>query len=309
MQYKIVTLLERILNDGIVSEDGECSFFCPFCHHHKRKFTLNIFSGKSHCWVCNKKFGSVLYLAKALSTDTEYIRTLVDEFNSTSNNKIKYGNQNNEEVAIHLPYECKPAHIKQTDIIYRHVKKYLSDRGITTNHMMRYSIGYCETGPYANRVIVPSFDSDCNLNYFIARDIFPNSSFKYKNPKVSKDIVMFDNTLYWDDPIVLVEGVFDAISVGINAIPILGKMIQPMLMNKLITSKNKDIYVCLDSDAKKVASIIASELMDNGKNVYLVDLPEDKDPSDLGHIKINELIRNTTKQCTFSDIMKWRIYG
>ena len=47
---------------------------------------------------------------------------------------------------------------------------------------------------------------------FIKR-IFPNSRFKYKNPPMSKDTVVFELFINWNEPIVLVEGSFDAIAV------------------------------------------------------------------------------------------------
>ena len=41
---------------------------------------------------------------------------------------------------------------------------------------------------YDNRIIIPSYDSDGKLNYFVGRDI-DNSKLKYKNPPVSKDVI------------------------------------------------------------------------------------------------------------------------
>ena len=54
--------------------------------------------------------------------------------------------------------------------------------------VIRYGMGYCEEGLYANRIIVPSYSSDGELNYFVGRDIY-EGGMKYKNPPVSKDIV------------------------------------------------------------------------------------------------------------------------
>ena len=39
---------------------------------------------------------------------------------------------------------------------------------------------------YAGRIIVPSYDVDNKLNYFLARDFTGNAYLKYKNPPVIK---------------------------------------------------------------------------------------------------------------------------
>ena len=49
--------------------------------------------------------------------------------------------------------------------------KYLKQRCITQREIIRYQIGYCDDGLYQNRVIIPSYDKEGNINYFIARII------------------------------------------------------------------------------------------------------------------------------------------
>ena len=53
------------------------------------------------------------------------------------------------------------------------------------------------------------------------------------------------------------------------------------------------IYIALDKDAQKDAVKFCEQLMDEGKEVYLVDL-EDKDPSEMGFKAITNLIQKTT---------------
>ena len=74
--------------------------------------------------------------------------------------------------------------------------KYIKNRGITNKDIIKYNIGYCEDGEYRNRIIIPSYDSNGNLNYFVGRDFY-DSKLKYKNPKVSKDIIGFDLFINW----------------------------------------------------------------------------------------------------------------
>ena len=88
------------------------------------------------------------------------------------------------------------------------------------------------------------------------------------------------------------EGPFDALAIKRNAIPLLGKHIQESLMKKIVTSTVKQIYIALDNDAMKDALRFAELLLNEGKEVYLVDL-KDKDPSEMGFTKFTSLIQTT----------------
>ena len=173
--------------------------------------------------------------------------------------------------------------------------------------IIRYNIGYCESGLYASRIIIPSYDSVGELNYFIARNIF-DGGMKYKNPPVSKDVIGLELFINWDEPIVLVEGVFDAISIRRNAIPLFGKTIPKSLERKIIENNVKDIYISLDNDALQDALKICERFMKQGRNVYMIDIEDGKDPSSIGFENFhNKLI--DTNELDFSTMMKYRLFS
>ena len=174
----------------------------------------------------------------------------------------------------------------------RQALAYLKQRGVTKADILRYNIGYCEGGVYDKMIIIPSYSHEGTLNYFMARNFDPHSYTKYKNPPMSKDMVPFELFINWSSPLVLCEGPFDALAIKRNAIPLLGKHIQRELMKKIVTSEVKKIYIALDKDAQKDAVKFCEYLMNEGKEVYLVDL-EDKDPSEMGFEAITNLIQNT----------------
>jgi len=64
-------------------------------------------------------------------------------------------------------------------------------------------------------------------------------------------------------------------------------------MKKIVTSEVQKIYIALDKDAQKDAVKFCEYLMNEGKEVYLVDLKE-KDPSEMGFEAITNLIQKTT---------------
>jgi DNA primase len=184
------------------------------------------------------------------------------------------------------------------------VRKYLYDRGLTDNDFIKYSIGYATTGEFGGRVIIPSYSESGQLNFFVART-YDNNYFKYKNPEASKDIIFFENLINWNQPIILCEGVFDAIAIRRNAIPILGKSISDALYKRIIVGKVQDIYVALDTDARDKAVQIAEKFLNQGKRVFLINL-SDKDPSEMGFRAFTELIQ-TAEELDLTGIMMHKL--
>ena len=227
------------------------------------------------CWVCQTKGRTIRSLLKQLKTPRETANEILKYVPRGS--KIDY----KQLSIIELPKEYKPLYsASSTSVVANLVKKYLYERGLTDNDFIKYGVGYTTTGEYGGRVIIPSYTTSGTLNFFIARS-YDGNYFKYKNPEASKDIIFFENLINWNAPIIICEGVFDAIAIRRNAIPILGKSVSKALYKKIITSNVRDIYIALDNDAKDRALQIAEQFLNNGKRVFIVEM-EDKDPSEMG---------------------------
>ena len=284
---------------------GEHAFHCPFCNHHKKKLQVNFETQKWHCWVCNQgghKIGILLRKINAPKNIISEVLKILGDYRG-----VKHEKEEVTKYDVSLPQCYQPLWKKSEDPIYKNAIHYLKQRGIYGKDILRYSIGYCPSGDYSNRIIIPSYDVDGKLNYFMARDMFPNSKFKYKNPPMSKDTVGFELFINWKEPIVLVEGIFDAIAVRKNAIPLFGKFPSKTLVMRLIEKKVKKIYVALDEDAKKDAIKLSKFLMDYGISTYLLEM-NGKDPSELGFKEFWKIVKNT-KQSKFSDIIRGQLYG
>jgi hypothetical protein len=76
-------------------------------------------------------------------------------------------------------------------------------------------------------------------------------------------------------------------------------------MKRIINSSVEKIYIALDKDAIKQALNFCETLMNEGKEVYLVNL-EDKDPSEMGFEKFTNLIQNTLP-LTFSNLLEKKL--
>ncbi len=300
----LVNLASSVLGNGKRTARGNKAFNCPFCHHHKPKLEVNFTENKKgynpwHCWVCNKKGRYLSTLFKKVDASYEKIQEL--------KSLVKTGFEVNEVVTkkdLKLPKELLPI-LGSKDIIAKHALAYLKNRGITKDDIEKYNIGYCEGGRYAKMIIIPSYDSQGNLNYFTGRSFEKDPYVKYRNPEVSRDIVPNEYLINWNLPLVICEGMFDAIAIKRNAIPLLGKNIQSTLMKKIVTSTIKKIYIALDKDAQKQSLDFCKKFIDEGKEVYLVEL-EDKDPSEMGFEQFTNLIQKTFP-LTYSDLMEKKI--
>jgi DNA primase len=196
-----------------------------------------------------------------------------------------------QENVVELPKEYKLITFSKKDTYENRVVTYLKKRGLTEQDILKHQIGYCMSGRYRNRVIVPSFDSQGKLNYFVARSIDPNVKPAYDAPSIKKtDIIGFEYYINFNVPVVLCEGAFDAIAIKRNAIPLFGKTIPKALMMKLVQSQVKTIYLALDKDAMRESYDYAEQLLNMGKDVYFLDM-EDKDPSILGFDKMIEMLQ------------------
>ena len=301
MNTTLLNLLESIFGKSKLFRGDESYHRCPFCHHHKKKLAINLSNYAWHCWVCDAK-GKTLY---SLFKKNNCSKEQIDELNSITGKKVyKKKTDDSEEKIVELPKEFLPMWRKSKNLDYRRALMFLTKRGLTPKDILKYNIGYCSEGLYEGRVIVPSYDKEGKLNYFVGRSFY-NESFKYKNPPISKDIIGFELFINWNYPIVIVEGVFDAMSVKRNAIPIFGKTIPKSLKREIVKQRVKDIYISLDRDARTDAIKLTEELMREGINVYFIDLP-DKDPSELGFEKFTNMMM-LVEPLKFSNLMQLKL--
>jgi len=302
---KLLQLLESVLGKGKSTSGNNVAFFSPFTSHYKPKLEIDINTtteGQNawHCWISDKKGRSINSLFKQMNLGKQYFEQLSKIIQSA-----KYKNFDTEEKVIEviaLPEDYRPLWKPKKTPDFRNAMSYLKKRRVTIFDILKYRIGYCENGEYSGKIIIPSYDCTGQLNYFVSRAYYEADKYKHKNPKISKDIIGFDLTINWEEPIVLCEGSFDAIAIKRNAIPLFGKIIQPNLQKKIIEKRVKDIYICLDEDAIRNALSIAEKFMGEGLNVYFIELKE-QDASDLGFQRITEIIENTGVM-TFEKLMQ-----
>ena len=113
---------------------------------------------------------------------------------------------------------------------------------------------------------------------------------KYKNPPVSKNIICLESQINWKEPIIFCEGIFDAISIKRNAVPLLGKFPSKKLVEKILISRPKKLTIALDNDAKSEAVKVSEYFRKQGIKVDILYLKE-KDPAEMGYNEFCEKLK------------------
>jgi len=283
---KIVT---QILGSYYQKGD-EHLYHCPFCNHHKKKMSVNFANGYFKCWVCDQRGKNIYRIVRRFGDYQQRqkyreLQGLVDL--SDFEELFKEYNNIQEKQVLEMPEGfvslCnKDLPMDSTDAI-----RYLSSRGIGRREILKWKIGYCKEGRYGGRIIIPSFDVDGDLNYFIARSYVGHSR-RYLNPPADRDIVFNELNIDWDEPVILVEGVFDAIAAGNNAIPILGSTLrEKSRLFQAIAIHDTPVYMALDYDAEKKAEWIIKSMLKYDLEVHKVPI-DDADVSEMGGKEFQE---------------------
>ena len=290
---------KKILHETLgnyIDKGSELLFMCPACGHHKRKFSVNLDKSVYKCWVCDyrgrnirrviRSYGSYNQLQKwdAISQRSD-IEKFAELFMETERAEDKS--------KMELPEEFTSLCSEKAPATGTYALRYLQKRGVTKDDILKWKIGYCFSGEYRNRIIIPSFDEDGDCSYFIARS-YTGDSYKYKNPRASKDIVFNDLFIDWNKDLVLVEGVFDALVAG-NAVPILGSTLRKgsELLRKIVRN-DTPIYIALDPDAEEKERRIIKMLLEYDIELYKIDISGYEDVGSMPKQVFEERKNNAT---------------
>ena len=150
MEERLLSLLESILGKSKKTSGDNYSFYSPFVDHYKRKLEINIrlnSKGENpwHCWISDEKGRTIKSLFKKLRVSKQ----TWDEYNSIFSKVNRYASEyETGEVVeqVELPKEFKPLYQKSDSIKWKHAMNYLLSRGVRAEDIVKYNIGYCESG-------------------------------------------------------------------------------------------------------------------------------------------------------------------
>jgi DNA primase len=291
-----VKFLESIFGKGSLGRTGNLDVWCPICNQpdkKKKKLAIKVETDLVHCWVCGYHSKSLKHLLLKLGHKSDFERYKNEfAFDKKSLITIKEDIQLNK---VELPKDFKLLTEARINPFTKALVTYVTSRGLTIDDMWYYKLGYSNDTRWQRKVLVPSFDGQGDLNYFLGRSIDKKSYKRYDNPEVEKtDIIFNEVNIDWNKELILVEGVFDLFKCPSNTVPLLGSELDEtysIFWN--VTEYKTPIVLLLDDDTKYTKTLkIASLLSSYGVSVKIADLPSGADPGSLTKSEIKEHIKS-----------------
>jgi len=304
-------ILRRVL--GTSRRVGEEYLFdCPVsdCDHHKPKFSVNIQKNAFKCWICDyhgksirrvvRRFGEIKHLVKwdELTNFEEYSASSLDNLFDDTPTFIR-------PQRIKLPKEFKTLASKNLPMFTKPALAYLYRRGLTYEDILHWKIGFCNSGQYHDRIVIPSFDMNGYCNYFVARTYA--SGEKYMNPPLSKDLIFNELFLDWNRDVVVVEGVFDALVAG-NALPLLGSTVrEESVVFQTILSNDPVLYLALDDNAQTKREKLIDLCLKYELEVYNIDTSGIEDIGSITKKQFEKLKKNA-RPIVSEDYLEYKVH-
>ena len=175
-------------------------------------------------------------------------------------------------------------------------REYLRSRGLRPRTWRDAGIGAVLRGYYGERVVVPIFDDDDEtwLGWVgrLWRKDRPGE-LRYAYPKgMKRKAILFDRYLLDEDteePLLVVEGVMDALPYLGRAVAVLGK---PSYQHvEMLAKARRPLAISLDGDAHFEGLMLARRLRLRGCKVGAVRLPPKKDPNTISRKRLLEAAR------------------
>jgi len=276
----------------LAAAEKEFILQCPWHDGHKKKLYVNASSGMYNCFVCGARGGFLDFVRRVVGVEdrSDVTRLLNVLMADDSADYVNFFDQGGPKVtvdapSIEYPPEYFPLWIGDLGMEGRAAEAYLLGRGLSKNQISYYKLGFCIGGRYDRRVLIPTFGPGGELVTYVCRDYTDKSPLKVLNPpevegNTNKDWVFNLYNALRTGHLIVTEGVFDAIAVGVSGVALFGKKATDSQLAKLVLDRPLRITCCLDADAPEDNEALASQLSGITTNVFLAKLPE-KDPADL----------------------------
>lgn len=307
--YDILVLILGESKQGEFSTSvSQYQFDCPIARDEnggipdgKKNLEVSFEKGKFHCW-CHDYAGNLSRLIKKWGSNelvTEYF-SIINTIKEAKYYDLELFKDNGEDLGYYSTLKL-PLSFKKIDLKTCHKQKlidYLNERKITQDIIDFYNIGYTtwdeEKWQDRDRIIIPSYNSEGDLNYWIGRDFINEKGdnvsspwnchkVKYKNCDADKNKIVFqESKIQWNNDIILVEGGLDCLYYP-NSIALLGKVLKKEneIYKQLYEKANGNIIICLDGDTKIVETKRIYNLLNVGRlrnKIWYVRLETDELP-------------------------------
>lgn len=309
-----IEFIRKVFGDSTREVSGNASVLCPYCaekkseFYTKKKLAIRVSDHLCHCWVCDWRSRNLLPLLRKFYPGfvKDYFNGGFAERQEASFTRTEESHRGKEIVSLPEGFQlCESLREQPNRNQGKKAAHYVSGRnGIeSVNDFWYWKFGYVPYDPenpdsktYYNRVIIPSFDANGEVNYFTGRSLQEGSKKPYLNPNILREDIVFNEiNVRWDEELILVEGPFDLVALGTekNATCCLGSTLGPeFLLFQKIVENQTPVVIAFDFDACKKALVVAKSLSEYGIPVRFMThlLCDTKDVGSLDFKRIDELL-------------------
>lgn len=263
-------LLLRLFARARRSGNGWWRATCPFCPirvgKDDKRQSLGIFAGSAvyHCFRCGTK-GKL---------DRDQVPSAILDDAPPED----VGPVNHAPPEGYVPLWEEPG---LSALSLEEARAYLHGRGVHEDVWRAARIGACTKGRHFGRVVLPIIAPSTGewLGY-VARAWAP-SSLPYLNTPGMRRVLYNHEALHveTDAPAIIVEGIFDAISVWPDGVAVLGKPSHEQI--DAFRTARRPIAIVLDGDAWEEGWALAQLLRFDGVRAGSVRLPPKLDPDEI----------------------------
>jgi len=276
---------------------------CPLCPTPDSGYHCGVFLSnlRFHCWRC-RSTGSLRRLLEAFGLDEIAISralggtlAVVDHHVSLLDRvRAALGGRVAQAAAV---APAPPVELPPSDPIDEYtlcdspaLRGFLHRRRISIKTCLRYDARWGgNVGPHAHRIILPVYGEDGRLVAWQSRDATNRARSKYLTGGRTSE------ALYWTDlefrdgalsRIYVVEGVFDAWRMGVNAVGTFSHALsQTQRWLLLAEDRAEEVVFAWDGDSYSLALAAARELAPMVR-AGVMRLPDGEDPDSLGRERI-----------------------
>lgn len=229
------------VNAAVACPNPKCNSY-----NRKKKLAIRLDDDRVNCWVCGLK-GKLLGVLKKYKIN--HLRDYILKF---GNKNIKLFLDEQEEIILDVPRNFKllAPLVNSSEFNVQLAVNYLKSRNVTVSDMWYFKFGISDAPELKRRVIMPSFDSEGELNFYTGRAIDKATFRKYMNCDAQKKAIIFNElNIDWSEELTLVEGPFDLIKCDHNSTCLLGSSLSEdsKLFGQIYQHKTP-IVLALDHD-------------------------------------------------------------
>jgi DNA primase len=275
---------------------------CPWCHVSNKQFAVNYTSGQYNCFreKCGQRGRNIKYLIAHVEGITAKEVENKYDLQKTGNETIEFASAKFKQSiktdidSLKLPDQYTKFTFNDKNAFEKRFLTYLTNRGISKDTIEKFELGYCFTGKYEDRIIVPINTLD--FKGFTGRSILDVSEEKYKNEHgewKQKALVGYNEFIALNniDYVIVCEGPFDCLKLytyGFNCVALQGKDAHQQQINILCSlPKNTKIIIMLDPEVKNsVIDNICSRIYLKHPEVFVAKLELGVDPGSATKLQV-----------------------